>query len=96
MKSEVIIIDSEAYYRLRADLIDGVKTEIRALGEQLLNTNRDADDWITPEAARKLLGVGKTKYQELKNSDAFKFSQHGRKVKVSRKSVLAFLKQNSF
>lgn len=92
--SEIILLDSQAYYQLRNDLIGAVREEVRSLGEKLLKTNGAADDWITPVEARRLLGVGKTRYQELKNQGAFKCSQHGRKVKISMKSILTYLDRN--
>ena len=95
MKSaEIILLDTQAYYQLRDDLIGAVREEVRSLGEKLLKTNSAADDWITPVEARRLLRVGKTRYQELKNEGAFKCSQDGRKVRVSQKSVLAYLNRN--
>ena len=95
MRSEVILLSSDAYDRLRKDISADVIAEIRRL---LAGYNSDANsaDWISPEEARKLLDVGKTKYQELKNDGAFKVSQHGRKVRVYRPSINEFLKKNSF
>ena len=92
MKSEIIVIASDAYDRLRKDIADTIIVELR----NLLRGKTGEKDWITPEEARTLLDIGKTKYQELKNSGAFIVSQHGRKVRVFRPSVIDFLKKNSF
>ena len=89
---EVIVIDSKAYNSLLNEMREMIKSEFKILREKGIQE----DDWISPDETRKLLGIGRTKYFELKNEGAITFSQHGRKVRVSRKSIEEFLKKNSY
>lgn len=52
------------------------------------------DEWLTPLQTQKLLGIGRTKYFELKAEGAFVFTQFGRTAKISRKSLDKFLTNN--
>lgn len=53
------------------------------------------DDWLSPESAKKLLGIkSKSKLQQLRDNGEILFSQHGRIIKYSKKSILNFLNRN--
>jgi ActR/RegA family two-component response regulator len=93
MKSEVIIIDSEAYARLKNDLLESVIETVKDQIQAIINEKNDSE-WVSSEEARKMLNVGKTKFQELKNSGEFKVSQQKRKMMVNRKSLLKYLEKN--
>ncbi len=88
---EVIVIDSKAYKSLLNEMREIIKSEFMILREKGIREN----DWISPDEARKLLGIGRTKYFELKSEGKITFSQHGRKVRVSRKSIEDFMKRYS-
>ncbi len=93
MKGEFIMIDSEAYLRLKNDLTD---TLMGALKQELQNLKNQSDskEWISSEEARQLLNVGKTKFKELKAAGAFTISQESRKLLISRKSILKHIEKN--
>ena len=92
---EVIVIDSKAYNSLLNEMREIIKSEFQNLREDLINHGVRQSDWITPKEAREMLGVRMTKYCRMKSEGAFVFSQFGKKVKVSRKSVEAFIKLHS-
>lgn len=60
-----------------------------------LNVKVDQNDWIDVKTAMKLLGVGRTKMQAMKNERQIDFTQFQKKLKFSRKSIDKFLKQHS-
>ena len=59
---EVIVIDSKAYNALLNEIREIIKSEFRILSEKGIREN----DWISPEETRKLLGIGRTKYFQMK------------------------------
>ncbi len=92
MKTELIVIDANTYEQLKGD-INFIKEEIRKITGSLQG-NRIKDEWLTPAEVRNMLGIGRTKYFQMKSEGAFTFSQFGRKAKISRKSLESFLKDN--
>ena len=53
-------------------------------------------DWIGEKEPMLLLGIkSKTTLQNLRDAQEFKFSRHGRIIRYSHMSVLAFLERNS-
>ncbi|MDD5571205.1 MAG: hypothetical protein PHD97_08625 [Bacteroidales bacterium] len=49
------------------------------------------DDIIKESDARKMIGVGTTKWNELKKSGKIAFSQDGRKTRLLRKDILQYI-----
>lgn len=92
---EVIILESKAYKALVSEIREAIRSEFINLREDLILHGTRKSDWISPAEAREMLGVGKTKYCQMKSEGAFVFAQHGRKVKISRKSLEQFLRQHS-
>lgn len=78
----VIVFQDEAYQHVLQELRKMVQDAVAELVQ---------DEWLEPEDAKKLLGVQKSKLQQLRDSGEILFSQHGRKIKYSRKSINAFL-----
>lgn len=93
MKTEMIVIDSGAYSQLKAD-VEFIKTHIQKFTDNVSRSSKSSDEWLTPAEARELLGIKRTKYFKMKSEGAFVFTQFGRKAKISRKSLDAFLKGN--
>ncbi len=93
MRKEYVILEVNEYNQLTAD-VSFIKTEVAKLREALGGRVNNSDEWISPVEARELLGVGRTKFFQMKSQGVFKFSQFGRKSKISRKSLESFLKQN--
>ena len=92
---EVIVIDSDAFEKLHRDLTQMVKRAIREAQEEALAKADPANDWLSTEEAKKLLGVrSKTKMQELRDTGAIQFTKHGRIIRYSKRSILAYLEGN--
>lgn len=93
MKQEYIIFEAYAYKQLIDD-VNSIKTEMVKLRESLGGKLNSGDEWLSPLEVMQLLGIKRTKYFQMKSQGVFKFSQFGRKSKISRKSLESFLKQN--
>lgn len=93
MKTELIVIDSGSYSQLKAD-VEFIKTHIQKFTDGAGRVSKSNDEWLTPAETRELLGIKRTKYFKMKSEGAFVFTQFGRKAKISRKSLDAFLKGN--
>lgn len=52
-------------------------------------------DWVDVKTAMKLLCVGRTKMQQLKNEGKIRFTQDRKKLKFSRKSIEQYLNLHS-
>ena len=86
---DVIIIESEAYKMLLAEMKKTVRETVHEVAHP-------KSDWIGEKEAMLLLGIkSKTTLQNLRDAQEFKFSRHGRIIRYSHKSVLAFLERNS-
>ena len=64
--------------------------------ESLKAANKPANDWISTEEAKQLLGVrSRSKMQELRDTNSIVYSKHGhRLIQYSKSSILAYLKKN--
>lgn len=92
---DVIIFEQEAYYRMQRELISMFKQAIQEAKIEALKHADPANDWISTEEAKRLLGVrSKTKMQELRDEDAIRFTKHGRIIRYSKKSILEYLDRN--
>jgi hypothetical protein len=89
MKSEVIIIGSEAFEELLTRINSIVKNAVAEATVQI------EEDWLSGTEAKKLLGIkSKSKLQDLRDNLEIEFSQHGRTIRYSRQSILDFLNSN--
>lgn len=85
---KVIIFEEQAYYKL----IDEMKQAVKDAAKELKNEK----EWLSAEEAKNLLGFrSKSKMQQLRDNGDIVFSQHGRIIKYSRKSILSFLDNNT-
>ena len=92
---EVIVIESQAFERLHRELAQMVRQAVREAKEEALANNDPANDWLSTEEAKQLLGVrSKTKMQELRDTGAIQFTKHGRIIRYSKRSILAYLEGN--
>jgi uncharacterized NAD(P)/FAD-binding protein YdhS len=86
---DVIVISSDAYKMLVAEIRKTVRETVKEVAHP-------KSDWIGEKEAMDLLGVkSKTTLQNLRDSQEFKFSKHGRIIRYSNKSILEFLERNS-
>jgi hypothetical protein len=90
---EVIVLDSAAFDALKQEFKGLVK---QALAELLEEKKTEAEsDWITLQDAKKLLPFkSKTSWQKIRDNGEIKFTQFGRKILYSRKSIYEFLNNN--
>ncbi|MBQ4818863.1 helix-turn-helix domain-containing protein [Aquimarina sp. MMG016] len=92
---EIIVFESEAYKKLQSDIMQMMRTSIREAKEEALANMDPANDWLSAEEAKKLLGIkSKTKLQELRDCDEIVFSKAGRVIKYSKKSILDYLNRH--
>jgi len=86
---EVIVFEKEAYWKMQTELMNMFHNALK-------EATKPADDWISTEEAKTLLGVkSKSKMQELRDHDAIKFSKHGKKlIMYSKQSILNYLQKN--
>ncbi len=84
---EVIVIEKEAFYQLIKEVVKVVKTK--------LNEEKKEAEWIDESEAKVILGVkSKSKMQQLRDNVEVEFSQFGKIIRYSRKSILDFLERN--
>ena len=90
---EVIVLDSEAFKALKQEIKGLVK---QAIAELLEEKKSEAEsDWIPLPDAKKLLPFkSKTSWQKIRDNGEIKFTQFGRKILYSRKSIYEFLSKN--
>ena len=86
---DVIVLSSEAYRMMLAEIRKIVKETVKEVAYP-------KSDWIGEKEAMDLLGVkSKTTLQNLRDSQEFMFSKHGRIIRYSYESILEFLERNS-
>jgi hypothetical protein len=86
---EIIIFEKETYWKMQAELM-------RMFQEVIKTSQKQPEDWISTEEAKAILGVkSKSKMQELRDTNAIKYSKHGKKlIQYSRASIHEYLKKN--
>ncbi len=89
---EIIVLESEAYTKLQKEMMQMLRTTVREAKEEALANMDPANDWLSTQEAKKLLGIkSKTKMQELRDYDEIVYSKAGKIIKYSKKSILAYL-----
>ena len=89
---EVIVFESEAFYRLQQDLLTRMAKEVKKAKEEALDKADPARDWLSTDEAKKLLGIkSKTRLQQLRDMDEIRYSKSGRIIRYSKKSILEYL-----
>jgi len=86
---EVIVIDSEAYRKMLKELTDRTMQSCEDYFKQ------KKSEWMDATEAKKLLGIkSKAKLQQLRDTMQIEFSQFGKIIRYSRKSILDFLERH--
>ena len=90
---KVILIEEEAFYTLIEEVYR------RLHGKPYISGNKpptaDGNEWLTLEEAQKILPFkSKTSWQKMRDQGKIKFSQFGRKILYSRKSLMEYLTKN--
>ena len=87
---KVIVFQDEAYNSLIKDIEKMVKRAI-----QVSEPSTKQKEWISENEAKELLGFrSKSKMQQMRDDRLIVFSQHGRTIRYSRKSIMAFINGN--
>lgn len=86
---EIIVFEKDTYWKMQEQLMKMFHDSLKA-------ANKPQEDWISTEEAKQLLGVkSKSKMQQLRDTNAIKFSKYGKKlIKYSKASILDYLKKN--
>ena len=89
----VIVLDSEAYARLKYELFQEMKNSVKVAFEEIGEAR--TSDWISQEEARKLLNYSsRTSWQKLRDSGKIIWSKEGRLIQYSRKSIESYIEKN--
>jgi len=84
---KVIIFEEKAFYKLLEKIYQRIDNA---------RSKSNKSEWVSTLEAKKILNVkSKSKMQQLRDDNEIVFSQHGRSIQYSRKSLIAFLEQNS-
>lgn len=86
---EVIVFEKAAYWKMQEKLISMFEVALK-------NAQPHDEEWISTQEAMDLLGVrSKSKMQELRNTNAIKYSKFGHKlIRYSKPSLMVYLKRN--
>ena len=89
----VIVLDSEAFEQLKLEIKGYVK---QALIEFMSEKNSaENSEWISlSEAQKRLPFKSKTSWQKLRDTGTIKFTQFGRKIMYSKRSIMDYLNKN--
>lgn len=93
MQMELVTLDTEAFKALKLEFGRIVKQAlIDVLAEKKAS---QTSDWIPFEEAKTLLNIrSKTSFQKLRDNGIILFTQSGRKILYSRKSIMNYLNKN--
>lgn len=86
---DIIVLEKEAFQKLIDELTLRVIENVERHYKQ--------EDWIGEAEAKRLLGIrgkGRSSLQKLRDNLNIEFSQFGRIIRYSRRSILKFLEEN--
>lgn len=86
---DIIVLEKEAFEKLIDELTLRVIEHVERHYKQ--------EDWIGEAEAKRLLGIrgkGRSSLQKLRDNLNIEFSQFGRIIRYSRRSILKFLEEN--
>ena len=84
MQLDVICLETEAYYKLLAEVIDLVKSQ-----------DQKEEEWVGSEKAMSILGVGTTTLQKIRDNNLIKISRLSKKhLMYYKPSLIKFLENN--
>lgn len=88
----MIVVNKEGLEEFTTQLAEKLTEKIK---EILLSKEDESSDWISEEEARKILPIrSKTTWQNMRNKGKINFTQFGRKILYSKKSLLAYLEKH--
>ena len=90
---EVIVLDSAAFEQLKKEIQHLVKQGIKEVVADLKLA--ESEDFIPLKEAQKILPYkSKTTWQEFRDKGIIEFTQMGRKILYSKKSIIAYIIKN--
>jgi hypothetical protein len=91
---EVIVFEKDAYYKMLSEMMGAIKKTFKEAHQEALKEKSEID-WIDDLEAKELLNIrSKTRMQQLRSNGEIIFTKYGRKIKYSRKSIMAYLNKN--
>lgn len=94
MNLQLIEIDSPAFNQMMSKVVQEATATALREAERLFGKKTQLADWVGAEEARKILGCGKSKLQELRDNESITFTE-GRKPRYKTSSLLAYLEKQS-
>lgn len=92
---EIIVFESQAFYKLQAEQLLLFKQALKEAKLEAIDAMSPDADWLTLAEAKKILPYNsKTKWQELRDTGSVVFSQFGRKILYSKKSIRTYIEKN--
>lgn len=90
---QVILIESAAFYKLLEMAVEHLNT--RSAQETKNREEKSTAEWLTLSEAMKILPYrSRSKWQQLRDGGTIVFSQFGRKLLYSKKSLLEYISKN--
>lgn len=73
-----------------------LKSSLQDIKDLIIQKKNDefADEWISSEKARKILGVSTKTWQTYRDERIIPFSQRGRKIYVSRRDINEYMENH--
>lgn len=88
----MIIIDDNKLDEFTSELADKIFARIQ---DNKSKMQEDENDWINEEEAKKIFPLrSKTSWQKMRDRGYIRFTQIGRKILYSRKSILDYLEKH--
>lgn len=79
---------------LPQETLDEIMEVVHRVADIQGATSKPADEWLTSEEARKILGVSSKTWQNYRDQGVIPFSQTGRKIYVLRSDIDNYLKSH--
>lgn len=93
MDVHLIQIGSAAWDEMLQKQFEFFEKKFSELGNR--SSSDPLDDWVNVKTAMRLLNVGRTKLQEMKNAGVIHFTQDKKKLQFSRKSIADYKRKHS-
>ena len=93
---ELITFESEAYNKLRENLISEVRSSVKTTVLDFLHQKENLQQWISSDEAMKLLNIkSKTTLANLRKDDSITYSQYGGTIAYWKESIMNYIKAHS-
>ena len=87
---EVIVFEKEAYYKMLHEFT----VHLEEVAQKIATKNEEKNEWLDEQEAKELLGCkSRSKMWKLRRDGEIEYSQHGKVIKYSRKSIMKFFER---